>query len=675
MAHSLHSDFRNEDLYTSVEERLNEINRNSRQIKGLIKRCIINTRTVIDDERLKRVVFRKRDNSKPHKTILLVGETGSGKSTLINAMVNYMLGVRSDDRIWCEIIETTENQTGSKTNVVTVYDVFTEHCPFSLTVIDTPGFGSTEGIEKDVQIAESLLELFRLKEGVHEIDAVCLVVTSVTVRLTDRQRYVFNAVLSLFGYDVEKNIVVFITHASRKPNNAIKAIKESKIPCARTDNGEPVYFRFDSFHCEDLNDEETLEDYESAWTLLNKAMGSFLTFLNKSNPISTKMTEAVLRNRKQLTASIFNMKDRITLAELKQNELKQIKEALQQLEKNTGFVDDFQIEVIEAYKEKVPIDYQWWHFGWKEATCCTRCEENCHYPGCWWVKDLSWCSVMQKGNCTVCTRRCRFTEHVKERKMYETKTRTVKKTNEDLKRKYETEAGDKKSLIIRLENEITKMDEEKVRLVDECYRCVVMLEGIALASDSVYTLLYLDFLIEKVKETGNTDRVMPSSACDSLVDDIEDMVSSSEPAPLQRSSARHAVVPRVRKRKDLAANEELQVDSVIPGTQKVWVRTWGCSHNSSDGEYMAGQLAASGYKITADASDADVWLLNSCTVKSPAEDHFRNNIKKAQEQNKKVVVAGCVPQAQPRMDYLKGLSIIGVQQIDRVVEVVDEAVK
>ncbi|MCJ8728491.1 hypothetical protein PDJAM_G00005030 [Pangasius djambal] len=169
-------------------------------------------------------------------------------------------------------------------------------------------------------------------------------------------------------------------------------------------------------------------------------------------------------------------------------------------------------------------------------------------------------------------------------------------------------------------------------------------------------------------------KIMPS-ACDSLIDDIEDIVSSSEPAHLQRSSTRQSVVPRVRKRKDLTANEELQADSVIPGTQKVWLRTWGCSHNSSDGEYMAGQLAASGYKMTDDPSDADVWLLNSCTVKNPAEDHFRNNIKKAQEQNKKVVVAGCVPQAQPRMDYLKGLSIIGVQQIDRVVEVVDEAVK
>lgn len=90
---------------------------------------------------------------------------------------------------------------------------------------------------------------------------------------------------------------------------------------------------------------------------------------------------------------------------------------------------------------------------------------------------------------------------------------------------------------------------------------------------------------------------------------------------------------------------------------------------------MAGQLAAYGYTITENPSEADLWLLNSCTVKNPAEDHFRNSIKKAREENKKVVLAGCVPQAQPRQDYLKGLSIIGVQQIDRVVEVVEETIK
>jgi threonylcarbamoyladenosine tRNA methylthiotransferase CDKAL1 len=51
--------------------------------------------------------------------------------------------------------------------------------------------------------------------------------------------------------------------------------------------------------------------------------------------------------------------------------------------------------------------------------------------------------------------------------------------------------------------------------------------------------------------------------------------------------------------------------------------------------------------------DADLWLLNSCTVKNPAEDHFRNEIKKAKELSKYLVLAGCVPQGQPRGDYLQ----------------------
>uniref|UniRef100_A0A8C8RLW4 tRNA-t(6)A37 methylthiotransferase n=1 Tax=Pelusios castaneus TaxID=367368 RepID=A0A8C8RLW4_9SAUR len=170
---------------------------------------------------------------------------------------------------------------------------------------------------------------------------------------------------------------------------------------------------------------------------------------------------------------------------------------------------------------------------------------------------------------------------------------------------------------------------------------------------------------------------MPA-ACDSLLEDIEDIVSAQDVKPHDRKFVRKNVVPKVRKRnsqKNVQEDDDPPSDSIIPGVQKIWIRTWGCSHNNSDGEYMAGQLAAYGYKITENAAEADLWLLNSCTVKNPAEDHFRNSIKKAQENDKKVVLAGCVPQAQPRQDYLKGLSIIGVQQIDRVVEVVEETIK
>ncbi|KAM9387945.1 threonylcarbamoyladenosine tRNA methylthiotransferase [Phaethornis superciliosus] len=170
---------------------------------------------------------------------------------------------------------------------------------------------------------------------------------------------------------------------------------------------------------------------------------------------------------------------------------------------------------------------------------------------------------------------------------------------------------------------------------------------------------------------------MPA-ACDSVLEDIEDIVSAEDVKPGDRQVVRRNIFPKARKRssqKNIQADDDPPSDSIIPGAQKIWIRTWGCSHNNSDGEYMAGQLAAYGYKITDNSAEADLWLLNSCTVKNPAEDHFRNSIKKAQEGKKKVVLAGCVPQAQPRQDYLKGLSIIGVQQIDRVVEVVEETIK
>jgi hypothetical protein len=40
-----------------------------------------------------------------------------------------------------------------------------------------------------------------------------------------------------------------------------------------------------------------------------------------------------------------------------------------------------------------------------------------------------------------------------------------------------------------------------------------------------------------------------------------------------------------------------------------------------------------------------------------------------------VVLAGCVPQAAPGASWMHGFSVIGVQQIDTVVDVVEETLK
>ena len=44
-----------------------------------------------------------------------------------------------------------------------------------------------------------------------------------------------------------------------------------------------------------------------------------------------------------------------------------------------------------------------------------------------------------------------------------------------------------------------------------------------------------------------------------------------------------------------------------PDAKSVYVHTFGCSHNMSDGETMKGLLAAGGYNVTTNKKEADVW--------------------------------------------------------------------
>ncbi|XP_050665778.1 threonylcarbamoyladenosine tRNA methylthiotransferase [Leptidea sinapis] len=169
---------------------------------------------------------------------------------------------------------------------------------------------------------------------------------------------------------------------------------------------------------------------------------------------------------------------------------------------------------------------------------------------------------------------------------------------------------------------------------------------------------------------------MPAAFAE-FIDDIEDLVSSQDITPKERYASRKSVSVRSKKReiKEYESAEKVILESVVPGTQTIYVKTWGCAHNNSDSEYMAGLLAAHGYKLTEDKWQAQLWLLNSCTVKNPSEDHFKNEIMLGQSRGIHVVVAGCVPQGAPRSSYLQGLSVVGVQQIDRIVEIVEETLK
>ncbi|KAK7118879.1 hypothetical protein R3I94_022403 [Phoxinus phoxinus] len=452
----------------------------------------------------RKITFGERVKNKPHKTILLVGETGTGKTTLINTMINYMLGVQREDKVWFEITDDQSDRSSahSQTSIITVYGFYLQESKTDLTIIDTPGYGDTRGVDLDKQIAESFLSLSESAEGIHEVDAVCLVINATQNRLSDRLIYIFNSVQSLFGRDIAENIILLFTHSDgARPVNVLTAVKEAEIKCAVNDKNQPVFFLFNNRQSE-AADEEYEMIQAQAWNLSFRGMKGFFEIFDNIKPKSLKMTRDVLQKRKQLEANISNIQSRVQMMELKLKELKQTQEALELNKEHVKNNKNFEYEVEVSYKVKVDIDTS----KASMAMCCTVCKENCHYPGCWWVSNLSWCSAMRNYHCTVCTNKCNYKEHIKGAKIYETKTKTVKRTYEELKKKYDGKIGDGLSVVKKLEEELQKLEKDKVKLVIEAFHCVETLEKIALNTDYVFTLQNFDFLIKKLKEINEHEK-------------------------------------------------------------------------------------------------------------------------------------------------------------------------
>ncbi|KAL0970647.1 hypothetical protein UPYG_G00245070 [Umbra pygmaea] len=459
-----------------------------------------------DESKLKRWSIGKKDPRKVNKTVLMVGETGAGKTTMINAMINYVMGVEREDKVWFEMPdEGQKSQTESQTSDVIAYDIFGfegRRVPYSLTIIDTPGYGDTRGIQEDRLIAEMLHDLFRSPNGIDQIDAVGFVVKASTNRLSDRQQYIFDAVLSLFGKDMKNQIVALISNSDGGPaKNALQALEKAKIKCAKDKDNQPVHFLFNNRQTEMVTNRKEERAMSSAWDTTTEGMDEFSEFLGKISPQQLNMTVDVLTERIQLEAFVNNLHERIERIESNQDLLRQTRKELRKHKKEIDDNKNFVITVTETYKEKVTIDGMWI----KKAVCCTVCEENCHYPGCTISKSPAWCEVMQDGHCTSCTGRCPVSNHVRENWRYVQRTREITRTHDDLKKTYENNmraAGEISDLMACLKKDLEESEKDKAILIEESYQCIVKLEEIALRCNALSTYVHLNFLIARLKEKG-----------------------------------------------------------------------------------------------------------------------------------------------------------------------------
>jgi len=115
---------------------------------------------------------------------------------------------------------------------------------------------------------------------------------------------------------------------------------------------------------------------------------------------------------------------------------------------------------------------------------------------------------------------------------------------------------------------------------------------------------------------------------------------------------------------------------------KFFIKTYGCQMNERDSEQVAHSLIARGYERVASEREADVVLLNTCSVRDMADQKALGKmgmLGQLAKQRPEIVFGflGCMAQARGK-SLLKNLPhvdlVVGTQKFHRVAEYVDELV-
>lgn len=238
----------------------------------------------------------------PEKVIMVLGATGAGKTTMIHSIANYILGVHWEDEFRFKLIMeaemSKESQAHSQTRWITAYTFHRmegSKVPFTLTIVDTPGFGDTEGLERDKDIARQIKEFFSLpgENGIDHLDGIGFISQAALARLTPTQKYIYDSILSTFGKDISSNIFLMATFADGSPEPpVVGAVKAAQIPFTS-------FFTFNN--CSLYSDNEESDDDmnfgEVFWQLCSQNLQEFLTKLATVEPKSLQLTKQVLEER------------------------------------------------------------------------------------------------------------------------------------------------------------------------------------------------------------------------------------------------------------------------------------------------------------------------------------------------------------------------------------------
>ena len=324
--------------------------------------------------------------------IMVIGETGVGKSTWLHGFINYMQGIQIEENNRYYLFDEKALQLeyakkhgkkpdgSSVTDSPAIYNIeSTILYKNPIRLIDTAGFGDTRGEKYDEKITKDIQNLFESSE-IENLNAICLIFKATETRAHDRAKKVIKKLFSLFGEEIKNNIIIIFTFADDFNDiPALNTLKDQTSPFAKIlGNIENLpHFAFNNKAYFSPNRNRFSETYENN----TKNFGKLLQTIFELRRISLESSKEVINKRMQIKNNISNLCDQLNDIMLIIKSATGFQQKLMELQKDYEKNTENEVPTIpytdcinytDVESQEVRCDSGWY------VLYCNSCNKVCH---------------------------------------------------------------------------------------------------------------------------------------------------------------------------------------------------------------------------------------------------------------------------------------------------------
>ena len=243
--------------------------------------------------------------------MMFVGETGSGKTTQINAFISFLLGGELSDSHRILLIDDRNlDRTKSINRYITVYRIRPLAESFNnntFYVIDTPGYGDTEslhtGLDRDKFITASMEVMFNT---LPKMNTIVLTSKSGLTRASVGITAAVTNIFQLFAKNVRQCLRTILTFSDVGTSPAIEVLNSLGWP---SDSASLVEVNNSAFRIAGADNYKDPK-VRSWWKLSMEGQQEVLRMLGSMDPVPTAQSAQVIHDR-------ISLSDTCTIVEIK----------------------------------------------------------------------------------------------------------------------------------------------------------------------------------------------------------------------------------------------------------------------------------------------------------------------------------------------------------------------